>query len=344
MEKENNIFNDAFKELLNEPSYLGLILKFINTNGPMIPIKIIATSDSNNHYGVIFTARETKTAKMQKIIISAFNGEPNLEQIRRVTYDVGLFCDKRIIFYTKDFPNCLKNEYRHEHEMVKGFAKVNNDCGFETFVIEVSLVSDVGYKFAYEVKPNEYNCTSLKNLPSKYDFERAIFKVFYNQTDWYEGYEHVEHMEDIGGWFDGTYWCLDTDGIEYIYPVWNEEGLFAQAVSVTEEGAYSLESIKENNLKNLGEMFINREITFEKDFSENVTMSIKLWDKPFSYFIESSIEDKEKIAEFLREFDSKISEYWDHQHYLKGPENSTVKEHLSVPEDAFNELEQEIST
>ena len=92
-------------------------------------------------------AKDNKTEKLQKIIIDAIDGEPNSTQVKELTYDQGADCDKRIILYTLDNPNYSKNEFWYEQEMVEGFAKVNNDCGFETFVVEVSLDSDKTYKY-----------------------------------------------------------------------------------------------------------------------------------------------------------------------------------------------------
>ena len=342
MKQENN-FNVDFKDMLSDKQELNKIFNHIGQDQYEIGEILSTYEKDDNRQGAIIMVQDNKIDELQKIIIDAIYGEPNSTQVKDVTYDQGAECDKRIILYTLENPGYTKNEYRHEHEMAEGFVKINNDCGCDTFVVEVSLDSDKTYKYNIEMFPDGKKWTSFKKLPAKLEFEKAVFKVFYNQTDWYEGYEHVEHMEDIAGWFDGTYWCLDIHGIEYIYPVWTEEGMFAQAVSISDEGKTKLKSIKENNLKNLEKMFVNREITFEKGLAENITMSIKLWDKPFSFFTKASPEDKEKTAEFLRKFDHQISEYWDHRHYLKGPENKVVKEHLAIPKDAFNELEQEIS-
>ena len=97
--------------------------------------------------------------------------------------------------------------------MAEGFAKVNNDCGFDTFVIEVSLGSDKTYKYDLEIYPDEKKWTSLKKLPTKQEFEKAVFRVFYNQTDQLGGYEN-DYMNDIDDWFSGTCWYLDMYGYQ----------------------------------------------------------------------------------------------------------------------------------
>ena len=181
-------------------------------------------------------AKDIKTEKLQKIIIDAIDGEPNSTQVKELTYDQGSDCDKRIILYTLRNHDYVKNEYWYEQEMAERFAKVNNDCGFDTFVIDVSWDSDKIYKFDAEIYPDEKKWTSLKKLPTKLEFEKAVFRVFYNQTDQWGGSEY-DYMSDIDDWFTGTCWYLDMYDISFKFPIWNENGLFVQADSITHEGA-----------------------------------------------------------------------------------------------------------
>ena len=83
----------------------------------------------------------------------------------------------------------------------------------------------------------------------------------------------------------GIWICMD---INFKFPVWDENGLFVQADSITHEGADELKSIKENNQKYLQKMFVNRETTFEIADSGKITMLIKLWDKPLSFFTKAT--------------------------------------------------------
>ena len=182
----------------------------------------------------------------------------------------------------------------------------------------------------------------MQKLPTKLEFEKAVFRVFYNQTDQWGGSEN-DHMGDIDEWFTGTCWCLDMHDINFKFPVWDENGLFVQADSITQKGADDLRSIRENNQIYLQKMFVNRETTFESGDSGRVTMSIKLWDKPLSFFTKTTPADKEKIVEKIREVAHRIDEYWNKSHYLDGSGNDFVEEDLALPEDAFSELEKEIS-
>jgi hypothetical protein len=181
MKNEINL-NVDFKEMLKDPQFLSDTLNGIDRE-LLLLIKIISTYEKNdNRHGVIFTARETDTGKMQKIIIDAIYGEPNSTQVKDLTYGIGADCDKRIIFYTLENPGYTRNEYRHE--MTKKFAKINNDCGVETFIVKVFLDSDKTKKYNFEVYPDENKLTR----PTKLEFEKAVFNVFYNQKDKYGRY------------------------------------------------------------------------------------------------------------------------------------------------------------
>jgi hypothetical protein len=338
MKKENK-FNVNFKEVLCDGQQINKILNHIDQDQFETEETLSTYEKNGNRRGIIFTAKEAETGEMQKIIMDAIDGEPSLNQIRDLTYNIGADCNKRIILYTLKNTGKHKNKYRHEKEMVRKFARNNNVCRVETLIINVSLSSDNTCKYKIEECIDINDWTTFKRLPSKLEFDKAVFKVFYIQTDWFEGYEHVEHMDDFEGWFSGTYWCLDLPGISCRYPVWEEDGLFAQAVSISTQGKQQLQSIKKN--KNLKEMFINRETFFEKDLQGDFTLSIKLWDRPLSYFTKSSSEDKKRIAEFLRTLDGLISEFWQ---LCPGKEGdcSYIKKYLAIPEDAFKVLEEKI--
>jgi hypothetical protein len=337
--KRNNV---NFKEMLSDTAEVTNILNSIDLSHLQVQDILSSYEKDNNRFGVIFMAKDNKTEKLQKIVIDAIDGEPNSSQMKELTYDQGSDCDKRIILYKLVTSDYTKNEFWYELEMVEGFAKVNNDCCFETFLVHVSLTSDKTYKYNAEIYPDETKWTSLNKLPTKLEFEKAVFKVVYDQTDPWDDVD-FDPISDIDHWFSGTCRYLDMNGISFMFPVWDENGLFAQAESITHEGADDLRTIKDNNQKYLRKMFVNREATFELGDSGRISMSIKLWDKPLSFFTKALYGDKEKIVEKIREVAYRIDEYWNNSHYLDGSINDMVEEHLAIPEDVFNELEKEIS-
>jgi hypothetical protein len=335
MKKENNL-NVNFKDMFSNKQELTKIFNHIEQDQFQTE-KIISNYERNgNRHGVIFMARETETGKMQKIIIDAIYGEPNSTQVKEVTYEIGAGCDKRIILYTLENPNYTKNEYWYENEMMKGFAKVNNDCGVETFIVEVSLISDKNCIYNVELCPDEKKSKFHKELPTKFEFEYAEFHMYYNYTiDW--DYDYVERPDD---WYSAT-WCIEEKSIEFQYPVWNEEGLFAKGIPWYKEGYESLEWLLDNKLDLIKKFFTGHEIIFQESVSGERFLSIKLWDKPFSIFPKASVKEKEKIVESIRRYDGVISEFWQSVFYYSDKE--VLKDLGPIPEDAFKELEKEIS-
>ena len=337
MKKENNL-NIDFKKLLQNPLFLSETLNGIDRE-LLLPKKILSSYEKNgNRHGVIFTARETDTGKMQRIIIDAIYGDPNSTQVKDVTYDQGAECDKRIILYTLENPSYTKNEFWYENEMMAGFAKVNNDCGYDTFVVEVSLEADKTYRYLAEVFPDGKRSKFHKELPTKFEFEYAEFHMYYNYTiDWY--YDYVERPDD---WFSAT-WCIEEKSIEFQYPVWNEEGLFVKGMPRSGKGYTKLEWLLDNRLDLIKKFFTGHEIIFQESVSGKRFLSIKLWDKPFSIFSKVSVKEKEKIVESIRRYDGVISEFWQEIFGKDVSENKIFKYLDCIPEFPFMDLEKEIS-
>lgn len=338
MKKENNL-NVNFKKMFSSNKRLTRIL-FGMKDELLLVTKTLSNYERNgNRHGVIFMARETDTGRMQKIIIDAIYGEPNSTQVKDLTYGIGTDCDKRIIFYTLENPGYTKNEYRYEHEMVNGFTKVNNDCGVETFVVNVSLNSDKNRKYTAEVYPDENRTTLIKKLPTKQEFDQAAFGIFYNYSSDWRNPHHIEHPEN---WFD-NYWHLIFQDISFRYPIWTESGLSIQGVSKSEIGDINLKWFMDNKIELLKKFFDNREININTLPSGRNIMEIKLWDKPISYFAKTSIKNKERIAEAIRGYDSVTFEFLDNLFERQMPDKEVLKDLGYFPGLAFMDLDKEIS-
>ena len=338
--KRNNV---NFKEMLSDTAEVTNILNCLGLDYLQVQEILSSYQKYNNRFGVIFMVKDNKKEKLQKIIIDAIDGEPNTNQVKELTYDQGADCDKRIVLYTLENPNCKKNEYSHETEIAVGFVTVNNDCGFETFIVDVSLDSEKNLKYAAQIFPDGKRRTSIEKLPTKQECEKAVFKVYYSYTDevgsddscWHECYCD----EGLEGWFKGDCGCLDMMSIKFKYPVWNEKGLFAQEDSNPQQAAKELHLYEENNKIYCKNEFLNREVTFETADSGKTSTFIKLWDKPLSFFTNASPANKEVIVEYLRNYDREFYEIWCERRNL---DVSNCEKYFSIPENAFDELEMEI--
>ena len=343
MKKENN-FNVNFKELLNDKQELTKILNPIEQGQLQIEEILTSYKKNGNRYGVIFMVKDNKIDNLQKIIIDAIYGEPNSTQVKDITYDQGKDCDKRIILYcSMRFQENKKQEFEYEQEMTEGFIKVNNDCGVETFIVEVTsfqMANDfVSRNFYVTEKPEGKKSKFHKELPTKFEFEYAEFHMYYNYTiDW--DYDYVERPDD---WFSAT-WCIEEKSIEFQYPVWNEEGLFAKGIPWYKKGYENLEWLLDNRLDLIQKFFNGHEVIFEESVSRERFLSIKLWDKPFSIFPKASVEEKEKITESIRRYDGVISEFWQTVFHRNSSDDEIIQLLDCIPKDAFKDLEEMVST
>ncbi len=203
MKKENN-FNVNFKEMLCDGQQINKILNHIGQDQFETEETLSTYEKNGNRRGIIFTAKEAETGDQQKIIIDAIYGEPKSTQIKELTYEIGDSCNKRIILYTLGHPDFEEREYEYDGEMASGFAKINNDCGVETYILKIPNnvigADPVPLRFNTEVILDGKRRTLLKKLPTKHEFEQAEFGILYNYTlDW--DYEYIERLED---WFGNS--------------------------------------------------------------------------------------------------------------------------------------------
>jgi len=343
MEKENNL-NVDFKEMFSNTQELNQILNCIGQD-QFETEEILSTYEKNgNCHGVIFTARETETGKMQKIIIDAIYGEPNSTQVKELTYGIGAECDKRIILYTLGFLDNKNQGFEYEQEMTEGFIKINNDFGHDTYLINISMSFDESenpvYCYKTYIEPGNKRFTCLKKLPTKLEFEQAIFRIFYSSSC--ERLDYIHDYTKIEEWYEGC-WHLRLNEIEFQYPVWNEDGLFMKGISKSDIGNMHLKWIKDNKMDLLERFFDNREIVFNMPSSGDSVISIKLWDKPFSYFTKAFSNEKVKIAERIRGYDGIVFEFLDNLFGRQRSDNEIIKDLDCIPEQAFMDLDKEIS-
>ncbi|MCD4675965.1 MAG: hypothetical protein K8S18_08220 [Desulfobacula sp.] len=332
-----------FKELLSDKQELNKIFNHIGQEQYEIGEILSTYEKDGNRQGIVLLVQDNKIDELQKIIIDAIYGEPNSTQVKDVTYDYGADCDKSIILYTLGYSDLNVRSYEYDGEMSEGFIKINNDCGCDTYLINVSKTLDKSkepvYRYKTDIKPGNKRLTSLKKLPTKQEFEQAEFGIFYNYSSDWRNPHHIEHPEN---WFD-NYWHLIFQDISFRYPVWTGDGLFMQGVSKSEIGDITLKWLMDSKIELLKKFFDNREIVIDIPPSGRNVMEIKLWDKPISYFAKASSKNKERIAEIIRGYDSVSFEFLDNLFERRMSDEEILKDLGPIPEDAFNELEKEIS-
>jgi len=343
MEQENN-FNINFKELLSNKQELTKIFNHIGQEQYEIGEILSTYEKDDNRQGAIIMVQDNKIDALQKIIIDTIYGEPNSTQVKDVTYEQGAECDIRIILhFSKRFGENKKQEFEYEQEMTEGFIKINNDCGCDTYLISASWsfgeLEKPTYFYQTKIEPGNNRLTCLKKLPSKLEFEQAVFGIFYHCSSEWRNPHHIEHPEN---WFD-NYWHLIFHDISFRYPIWNENGLFMHGVSKSEIGDVTLKWLIDSKIEVLKKFFDNREININTLSSGRNIMEIKLWDKPISYFAKTSIKNKERIAEAIRGYDSVTFEFLDNLFERQMPDKEVLKDLGYFSGLAFMDLDKEIS-
>ena len=222
----------------------------------------------------------------------------------------------------------------YDAEMADGFAHINNDCNVKTYIVKVSVdrnePDNSSVIYDVEVKPDGKKRTKHTKLPTKQEFQQAEFGIYYNYTiDW--DIDYIDRPED---WFN-NHWHLWIQGLDFKYPVWNQDGLFMLAESKSELGVVTIKWLLDAKMELLKKVFNNSEIKLQIKSPTSHVMSIKLWDRPFSYFVNATIEEKESLAVMIRRQDSFIFEFW--QELLdKGNSDNEIIDYLgSLPKQAF---------
>ena len=117
-------------------------------------------------------------------------------------------------------------------------------------------------------------------------------------------------------------------------------------ISESEIGNVVLKWLMDEKLELFKKFFGNREVILDNLSSTKHVMSIKIWDKPFSYFTEASTEEKIGFARKIRDYDAEIFEF------LQGlPDSKSnisddeIPEYLyGIPEKAFVDFNKEVTT
>jgi len=344
MEQENN-FNVNFKELLNDKQELKKILNHIGQGEYQIDDISWDDLKDENRQSVILLVQNITRDELLVIIIDAINGEPNSNQVRNVTYNNMAAGDKRIILYSSmGFQENKNQRFEYEREMTEGFIKINNDCGNDTYLINVSKSSGESkepiYYYETKIEPSNKKSTDIKKLPAKLEFEQALFRIYYDSSCEY--LDHIRDYTKIEEWFEG---CLHLriNDIDFKYPEWTEDGLFMHGVSKSNIGDVNLKWFKSGRIGLIKSFFNNREVDFKLHSANEDMISIKLWDKPFSFFTNSSVELKKNIVKAIRGYDGKIFEFWQEVFKRELSEAKIINLLGCIPADAFKDLEEDFA-
>jgi len=276
---------------------------------------------SNKCRGVLLVTLLNKdTNILESNYIDYISGVPEWQQFMDATFGIGADCDRRIIISDN-----IRIEddiyYDEECSIADGYARICNDCAMDTYLVACNIKETAVHDNTYNliVKPEDKHTTEFTKLPPKAAFDQAEFYIKYCQT-------LPEYSGDIifrpDDWF-GNYWHLDMCDVVFVFPIWNENGLFFEARTEKATGVLSLKWLENCKMDFVSEIFKGYESTRERISGASEIMRIKIWDEPFSDFTNTSLENKANYVEYIRELDYEFFG-WIDEFYSERPSDSKI--------------------
>ena len=98
-------------------------------------------------------------------------------------------------------------------------------------------------------------------------------------------------------------------GVHYVFPVWNEKGLFFEARSQSTKGVLEIEWLIDSKMDEINKIFPGCHISTKKISETSFILKIKIWDDSLSVFTNANTEDRKKYVMDIREKDSEYCEW-----------------------------------
>jgi len=262
---------------------------------------------NDDRFAMVIWMRNRKTRFLSRMIIDVVMGEPTWKQMMDVTFDIGDGCNPKIVVYDSAVAPGFGIEWR-----VAGFARINSDCGFTTFIL-AGEASSTGIKFTPQKDERFYGPPNLKVLPSKKEFQQTEF-AFY--VDYFVPHSFNLEKEYLRWPCDGLIWELDGFDMELTYPVWKENGVFILLESISPQGRNQLKWLLDNKAvemeKTVGPLKVENDP--ESDLPNKIFL--RVWDRPFTEFLFAEEHKKCELA--ARILDMNKADKWFFENILKG--------------------------
>ena len=247
---------------------------------------------------VIGTVRHTQDGSLRKLIVDVISGEPTWQQMMDLAFSFGGERDIGIVVF--DGGKRPELDPRADRDLVKSFAKILNECGRETYVVQATPSHEIGEKglrpclvYSAIEKPLKGMSDVHPELPSKKEFERVEFwKIFYDSKD---VLCNVGFARDPDSWFK-YYGSLANDELFWTCE-WDDCGVFLRLrdTTSTNDLQWLWENKREKIMKDYGEYEINVHESNGRLFE----LSIKVLEAPFRNFALWSLEEKLEYTDII---------------------------------------------
>ena len=311
-------FTNTWKEYFGKEDTIVSLLGDLGISDQVFKEIVTRRSIGDNRCVVIASTTKVEDGHLGKVIIDFKLGEPSWQQMMDVTFKIGSDCEKKIVIFSApedpEYQDYLKPLTAYDNRILVGsFARINNDCGFDTWLLRASISTDSNkVEPEYDVieEPGDHRSTRYSKLPSKRDFEKAEFWVVY--YDSFAGYfagsgptaaAKPDCWMGYGSWISGG-------GLEF-RPTWTDKGLLMHATAESESGVDTLKWLWENSYDEIREKY-KGEPKLHKKRGSPFKLSVRVSEISFTDVIYSTPQKKEEYAEDVfgreREFHEFLTE------------------------------------
>jgi hypothetical protein len=316
MDNFKTFFKNCKDELVRGETLSQVLNSVGVTNRQIIRIERTFRMDPDM-YAVTFIFKEPDDKNLQRGIVDVKHGEPNCQQMMDLSFGIGEGCDLRIAMFDGKLNELDDLDPESSQYYTRCFAQILNSCGKETHVARMRSGGKKGkFMFVPISMPLDQCEMNFSELPSKEDFERAEFWLFFYGKRYF-GWK-PRYLEPRF-WFQ-EHSSLSSDNVE-LTSKWNEDGIHLTALFTlpmacnrflrsfkaklrTAWGSYNPLCMQiEEEAKNakrlsvlLSELPFRNFVLAEEKEREELATCFDLAEQEFLYFIEEVIEENERRA------------------------------------------------
>jgi hypothetical protein len=293
--KTNSTFSDDCENVFAKEETISRLLKLVGLSGYKVSRVDRTYTIGQDRNGVVVILKDKSTQRLLKATIDFKQGTPSWQQMMDLTFGIGEGSDIRIAVY--DQPDRDDgSEVGEEDEYIAGsFVSVLKGSGLNAHLVKMTVTLREGRipHIAFRPVPEEYlSEISLKNLPSRSEFEQGEFWVFYFDQ-LYPADPPISMQPDL--------WFGDIGSIVYGSAItstsWNDRGVFLEAIFETPEQIETLKRLWETKRAELLDHYRGCDVHIDKGVKGSQKLVVRLSCIPFRDFVLSDREVKQTLAD-----------------------------------------------
>jgi len=227
-----------------------------------------------------------------KIIVDLILSEPTWQQMMDVTFETGEDCDKKIVIYDDTWSPGYEID---SSDMAFGFARNINHYKADTYIVGARAVETKNRKkeIIYDVKekPGENNKGRKDEAPTKEDFHQLEYALYHDiNLQW----EDPPLLLRPGRWFGRR--SSETGPANFDYSsFWEDDGFYVGILTNYISDINMLNQIKDKGMDIIESIYKKCKIKFREESGVLSGITVRVWDRPFSDFVNSEPKEKDKL-------------------------------------------------